>query len=510
MEMPGKAWGTNGAQHPEKQPTGSPEAAAARPVYEVGRREYLLLILALGLGILAADLLLSGLGLGVTVGVAAWYGVLLWYLGPRRLAESRSRLLFGAILLLALTFALFSNGWFRFWNLGALLMLLTVHAMQLSGAAVRPWYVPGMLWERFRLLLSGLFGRLGVLGALGKNLKHENARRAVVLGAGAAVTAVLVLLATVLLSQADQVFQKLTAGLLDFLWSHLNVAAAKLILGLCAAPFLLSLLYFLGRPKGLEKNQKEHAWHLDSVVPALLLGALDLLYVLFLCVQSAALFGGETYLRTMGISYADYARSGFFQLVFVTALNLTVLLVLMQLADRSRRGWRLIQALATGMVTLSGVILLSAGWRMTMYVLTYGLSFRRALTYWGMALMALFLGAACRKVWRAEFRFFRFAAAAALAGWLLLNYVPVDRVVAEYNVARYQAGTLEQIDLYYLSSLSYEALPALERLDGNQPLADWDDTTLAQRLETRAARAASACSRWETWSLSAWLAARSG
>ena len=159
MGIPGKAWGTNGAQHPEKQPTGSPEAAAARPVYEVGRREYLLLILTLGLGILAADLLLSGLGLGVTVGVAAWYGVLLWYLGPRRLAESRSRLLFGAILLLALTFALFSNGWFRFWNLGALLMLLTVHAMQISGAAVRPWYVPGMLWERFRLLLSGLLAR---------------------------------------------------------------------------------------------------------------------------------------------------------------------------------------------------------------------------------------------------------------------------------------------------------------------------------------------------------------
>ena len=51
-----------------------------------------------------------------------------------------------------------------------------------------------------------------------------------------------------------------------------------------------------------------------------------LLYLLFLGVQSAGLLGGAEYLAQKHISYAEWARSGFFQMVGVTALNLTLLL----------------------------------------------------------------------------------------------------------------------------------------------------------------------------------------
>lgn len=502
---------------PTAQSTPQPAAPVVKPAYEAGTRERVLLLLALALGVLAADCLLSlglnWLGLAIPVGVAAWYVAFFWYVGPRKLLQSRTWLLFGCIVLLSLTFVIFSNGWFRFWNIGFLLVLLTIHAFQISGAGRKPWTAPSMLWERFKLLMDGLFCRLGAIGAAFQGFTGPAARRGLTMGLGLVITVPLLLIAAVLLGQADMVFDRLTAGLLDFIWAHLDVALVRVLLGLMAAPFLFSLLYALGRPKPLKEDIKAVSLpRLDSVAAVMVLGALDALYLFFVGVQARALFGGEAYLAQMGISYADYARSGFFQLVFVAMLNLGVVLALLQLTDREGRGWKAVRVLATLLIVLSGVILVSAAWRMSLYVLAYGLSFKRALTYWGMVMIALLLGTACVKVWRERFEFFRFAAVAALAGWLVLNYANVDRIVAEYNVDAYLNGSLAQVDLIYLTNLSYEALPALEKLDGDTAIenAPYRDSeldgvlTLADLLRDRGAQARWECERWENWSIPAW------
>ena len=505
---------TNGANPAKSVDLPQSVTPVVKPAYEANFRERVLLLLALALGVLAADLLLSlgrdWLGVGVPVGVAAWYAVFFWYVGPQKLGHSR--LLFVSIVLLSLTFVLFSNGWFRFWNMGFLLVLLTVHAFQISGAGRKPWSVPSMLWERFRLLMDGLFGRLGAIGATIKSFTGPAARRGLTVGIGVLVTVPILLIAAVLLAQADMLFDRLTANFLSAIWEHLDAAVVRVLLGLLCAPFLFSLLYALGRPKPLAEGKPAAIPKLDGAVAMMALGGLDGLYLFFVVVQARALFGGEAYLAEMGISYAGYARSGFFQLVFVALLNLGVVLALLQLTGRAGRSWRVVQFLSTLLVVLSGVILLSAAWRMTLYVLAYGLSFKRALTYWGMVMIALLLAAACVKVWREQFAFFRFAAAAALAGWLVLNYANVDRIVAEYNVDAYLNGTLAEIDLLYLTNLSYEALPVLEeKLDGNTVIkaADRDvgpdgTLTLADLLADRRAQATWECSRWETWSLPAW------
>lgn len=494
-----------------------PVTPTPKHVYEANVRERVLLLLALALGILAADLLLSvgqnWLGLGVPLGVAAWYAIFFWYVGPQNLLQSRSWLLFGLIVLLSLTFVIFSNGWFRFWNLGFLPALLTLHAFQISGAGKKPWTAPSMLWERFRLLMDGLFGRLGAIPTVFQGFTGPAARRGLTVGIGVLVTVPLLLIAAVLLSQADMVFDKLTADLLTAIWENLDRVIVRVLLGLLAAPFLFSLFYALGRPKPLEEGKEVKLPKLDSAAAVMALGGLDALYLFFVGVQSAALFGGEDYLAQMGISYADYARSGFFQLVFVALLNLGVVLALLQLTGREGKGWRAVQVLSTLLAALSGVILASAARRMTLYVLAYGLSFKRALTYWGMVIIALLLAAACAKVWREKFQFFRFAAVAALAGWLVLNYVNVDRVVADYNVNAYLSGSLAQVDLLYLSNLSYEALPVLlEKLDGDTiikeaPGRDSESDgalTLTKLLADRGVQARWECARWENWSLPAW------
>lgn len=507
---------TNEASPLPPSPTSKPAPApATQPLYEANSRERVLLLLALALGILAADLLLSmgqnWLGLGVPVGVAAWYGVFFWYVGREKLGHTWP--LFGSIVLLSLTFVIFSNGWFRFWNIGFLLVLLTIHAFQISGAGKKPWSVPSMLWERFRLLMDGLFGRLGAIGAAFKCFTGPAAHRSLTVGVGLLVTVPLLFIAAVLLSEADMVFEWLIADFLDAIWDHLDMAVARVLLGLLAAPFLFSLLYALGRPKPLAESKVAAIPKLDGTAAVMALGGLDALYLFFVGVQARALFGGEDYLAQMGISYADYARSGFFQLVFVALLNLGIVLALLQLTGREGKGWCVVQLLSSLLAALSGVILVSAAWRMTLYVLAYGLSFKRALTYWGMVMIALLLAAACVKVWREKFQFFRFAAVAALAGWLMLNYANVDHIVAQYNVNAYLSGSLAQVDLLYLTNLSYEALPVLEKkLDRGIIIKEAPDRdcepdgvfTLEDLLRDRVSQARWECARWENWSLPAW------
>ncbi len=69
----------------------------------------------------------------------------------------------------------------------------------------------------------------------------------------------------------------------------------------------------------------------------IILGLLDVLFLGFVAVQGSYLFGGDRLIASQAdLSYADYARRGFFQLVAVAGLSLPVLLWLARNCDRGR------------------------------------------------------------------------------------------------------------------------------------------------------------------------------
>lgn len=485
------------------------------PVFETGLRERWYLALTFGLCILLADAaIFYGPGAGITMLVFLWYALLFAYVGTGGLGRRENRVLLAINLLLALTLALTSNWYFRIWNCGALLLLLPVHAFALSGAATRPWYRPSMLWERFGLLIEGLFGNLSALGPTLGAGKKGPARRALTALLG--VLAALIMLAVLipLLASADALFREMTQSFSEFCAEHLFGIFGRVIFGLLVTPFAFSLLYGLRRPKPLRRpSEEKKPKTVDALLFIILLAVMDALYLLFLAVQSAALFGGPAYLAERGIRYADWARSGFFQLVFVTALNLLITMLARFLSRWEGKGCRAVQTLSTMLIAESGVLLCSAVWRMTLYVAAYGLSFRRAMTYWGMAVMAIFLAAALPAVWRKEISFCRVAFTTAVIGWVLISFTPLDAIVARDNVSRYLEGESSSVSVEYLTrELSYDTLRELGRLDGGTLVrtldGDWTEPnlTLEKVLSDRQAAARAECAHWETWNLSAALA----
>ena len=476
---------------------------------EVTRRDRLFQGLSFCYCFLLTDALCWPWGMGNTVTVFLWLLLLASFVGPGELFLRReSRVLFVVNLALALSFALTSNAFFRCWNFLALAALLPLHALSVCGTL--PWWKPAMLWERFLMLMEGLFGNLWVPFVRPKPSK-ENAppRRtlAIVLGTCGAVALVSVLL-PILLS-ADALFAAAAEQLRFLAFFNLSDVFWRSVLALIMTPFFFGFLFSLRHPKPFQTRPAEA--RLDGLIFSLMLAALDVLYLLFLAVQSAGLFGGPDYLARHGLSYAEWARSGFFQMVGVTTVNLSVILAAAVFSRREGRTWKGLRLLSAALAVESLVLLASAAWRMSLYVSAYGLSFKRCMTYWGMVMMALFFLAALWKIRKPDFSFCRAAFPLALAGWLVINCVPIDWLVARNQVDRFLAseargGTPSISISYLLYDLSYDTLPQLARLDSRLTFHDASsgkEVPLSELLERRRAAARQECADWRSWTLSA-------
>ena len=497
---------------------GSSQCAQKRELTGKTNREYrVLLALTLAFCFLLADALGWPWGIGNSVTVFAWYILLLSAQGRKAMFRRReSRVLLLVNLALAASFALTSNPSFRWWNFLALAVLVPVHAtVELS---CRPWWDPRMLAERFKLLFQGLFGNLWACfaAAVPERRTEEKPKRTMTVVLGLCGAAALVSILLPVLISADALF---AASMEKLQWAVLfdlqfGRVFQRVFWTLVLTPFVFGLLYGLGTPRLLCPVKEEKGLRVDGLGLALMLAAVDALYLAFLAVQSAGLFGGPEYLAARGVSYAEWARSGFFQMVGVTVVNLSLMLAALCLARREGREWTVLRGLCALLSGESLVLLVSAAWRMTLYVSAYGLSFKRCMTYWGMVMMALFLLAGLWKTWRPDFRFCKWAFPLALAGWLVINCVPVDYLVARNQVDRYLSGESPAVSVRYLMySLSYDTLPQLERLDGERLLSEYGEAewrrgeTLAGALQQRRLDAQWECADWRSWSLSACLAA---
>ncbi|HKU62280.1 MAG TPA: DUF4173 domain-containing protein [Gemmatimonadales bacterium] len=221
----------------------------------------------------------------------------------------------------------------------------------------------------------------------------------------------------------------------------------------------------------------------------------DLLFASFVLVQFRVLFGGAAFVRAVsGLSYAEYARSGFFQLVAVAALSLPLLLAAdWLLAADDRAGLRRFRGLALLMLLLLDVMLASALYRMRLYTVEYGLTELRYYTTAFMGWLVLVFGWFAATVLRGRRQ--RFAPGAVAAAGLMLvalNLLNPDALIARTNLARIAEG--REVDAAYIARLSADALPAIGRtLPG---LPDAERCALGTAVRERWSRAFASAPRW--------------
>jgi hypothetical protein len=213
-----------------------------------------------------------------------------------------------------------------------------------------------------------------------------------------------------------------------------------------------------------------------STEALVVLVAVDALFAVFVILQLAYLFGGQDTVAASGVTYSEYAREGYFQLVAVVA-GAGVLLTIAEVAARRPEG-RSAAFVAAGLALLglTAVILVSAAVRLGLYQQIYGwteLRFYVAasigwLAIGGVVATALLLRD--RMAW-----LFHGLAFGAIAITLAVTVIGPQAFVTQQNVARaldptlVPAGGHGGLDIEYAATLGDDAVPvlvgALPRLD---------------------------------------------
>lgn len=428
-----------------------------------------------GLGILGLAALLGvfgdallratpwGVNLPLWMGVAAAAG---WALVPGR-PNGRTPITRWPLLLVlffALCFAWRDSSFLQFWNGVAILSALSLPALQMHGVRLR---LARITDYAMGLAASGVNAAVGALMLTPDDVhwpemsRHGRQARAAAVGVALAVPVLLVFGG--LLMSADPGFERMVRSLVDWDFaSHILLAG---FIAWTSAGYLRTLATWkdpvlkLGNAALAKAPRKPALGMLELGIP---LGALSVIFLVFVGLQARYLFGGESViLETAGLTYAEYARGGFFELVTVSTLLLPVLLGTEWLLDKSNmRNVMRFRTLSATLLMLIGLIMLSAVQRMRLYMDAYGLTqdrfYAMAFMIWIGVVLALF-GATVLRGMRNRFAFG--AVTTGFATLAVLNIMNPDAVIARTNLARAEAGA--ELDLEYAAQLHADAIPEL-------------------------------------------------
>jgi hypothetical protein len=317
----------------------------------------------------------------------------------------------------------------------------------------------------FGALSAWIAGFLALPWLFEGSKKFRRERGGARIGWSIAIGAGLLLVFGALFASADAAFARLVASLTP---RTSEVDGTGVVVFGVAALFVGGVAHLVAAPMlrrdEPRRDEPRRRGSVRLIEWALPVGVLLGLFAVFIGVQVAVLFGGDTYVSSAGMTYAGYARSGFWQLLVVTGLVLAVIAVAARVAPVDtgvRRAW--LRVLLGGLTAATLVIVVSAISRLWLYQQTYGFTVLRLLVgvaevWLGLVcLMVLAAGRSLRAAWLPKSVLT--SALAALLGLVVLN---PERFVAEWNVDRF--ADTGRIDTVYLGRLSADAVPALAAL----------------------------------------------
>jgi len=338
---------------------------------------------------------------------------------------------------------------------------------------------------------------------------QSSLRRAAPVLRGLLIALPLVILFVALFAAADAVFARIAGDL--FSWNvDLGSLPSRIGVALVAAWLVAGLLVFVA--VGAESEVTPAAgtgtqrMRLGPGEATTVLVVLDLLFAGFVALQAAYLFGGQDTLAASGLTYAEYARRGFFELLAVAFVVGGLVLATEALVSRRTRAYL---AAAIGLVVLTAIVLASALLRLRLYQEAYGWTELRF--YVAAAIVWLAIGCILAVVTLATARS-RWLAHAMLGlsiiFGLAFNVIGPVRLIAEQNIQRavhpelVAPGGETGLDVYYLASLGDDALLVLAENLCALPGSVGSDAVDAVKGWADRLALDEASRTWQAWNLS--------
>ncbi len=303
----------------------------------------------------------------------------------------------------------------------------------------------------------------------------------------------------------------------DKLFENIGDVIVAGLLAVCLFAVLFGNLATTKADKKEEETETDKPSRLQ-VLPKPLVAAfvtpILLLYVLFFVSQWSYYVSAFTHVLPEGLTYAQYAREGFFQLCIVCVFNAILLVCLQAFMRRAPEEKGILRRILAGIISLFTLILIATALsKMVLYIDAYGMTRNRILATWMILLLAVIFILSLIQVFCKKFPIAMAILVTCVVFALVLFLPNIDGMIANYNVDAYLSGDLSSVDVDALCDLDYAAVPALERLEEHLLDEEKLDEKTAILLEQTTARLSTLAERSEKnpagffdWNIPTWRA----
>jgi hypothetical protein len=394
---------------------------------------------------------------------------------------------------------IFTLSFFNYTNVFVIFILITRAVTQVSGVDMKPFSLD-FIGEVFGYIFSVLTDLFPFVKTVFTAASGGRKRTILMILLAVAVSAPILFIVALLLLSADSVFyyyaDKFLFGILD---------DDDMILRIATVIVMFAAFGGYARHMAVKRERTARRVNpimIEPIMSGTFLVLLNLLFFLFCAVQVLFLFTGGFMKLPDGLVYSEYAREGFFQLLFVTIINFAALLAFLTVINGGQIG-RWINRLLILLCVFTGVLIASSFYRMTLYISAYHYTTlrMRVLTFLSMesVLLIITLAVLLMKRGRARFDFIHAGGMVCLIFYIIVNITGSGYFSDYLNVKAYKADSGAGIDIYNFSD---DGFSFLLELSGDPELGDDIRRSARERVVSKRYPMLDAYDKhWQNWSL---------
>ena len=357
------------------------------------------------------------------------------------------------ILLLSATYLVFSNRTFYISNVFVIIALNLIMYVVLTG---KKNYLKKHLYNTFKLLSNIILGfKEGINFSKERSKKHitknssiniDNLKKVVI---SVLIVSAVVGIVLILLSSADMMFANIFSGIVDLL-KNINIMTIpsiilRFVIIIVTYFLFLNLILKLGKEFKIDKAELKNNKSKNSFTIKLLLVALNIVYLVFCFIQIRSLFA-RINLDNL-YNYVNYARTGFFQLMFVSLINFVIILISNKYNEKIIKGLNLLLVIFTTIIAVSSI------YRMYMYQMEYGLTYLRTFVYFILVTEIITFIPVVVYIFNEKFDFIKWCFIIGISSYCVANYMNLESLIIRENMG---LKNTRPTDYEYISTIVSE------------------------------------------------------
>lgn len=363
---------------------------------------------------------------------------ILWYILDKKKKIINQKAIFWMIpiILLSSTYMIFANTVFYILNIFAIIALMILmfvmatdtktYFIKYFESSLRLVKITLNQWKNSFEITKNYTNKIVKSN---KNCNREKLKKLVV---SLAIVFVIVLIVVLLLASADSIFASIFSGFLNIFESFNKATIWRVVLRIAFMIFIYFL--FLGfilaiNIKEMKKDKNKCNISLDKLTIKILLIVLNVVYLIFCYIQISSLFAKINLAGSF--SYAEYARSGFFQLMAVSFINFALIFISNK---NNQKREDLIKILNILLIIFTMIIVLSSMYRMYMYETEYGLTYLRSFVYIILATELIALIPTIIYIFNAKFDLLKWMIIIGISVYTCTNFINLEGIIITKNI----------------------------------------------------------------------------